>query len=399
MVVGRPAKPLEVQRRFWQRIRAGDGMGAAARGVGVSAVTGERWFGHAGGVIPSFAVDPKGRRLTFADREEIALLRAGGAGVRSIARELGWSASTISRELTRSPAGRRRARGYRASVAQAHADRKGRRPKPAVLATNLVLRRRVQDLLRLNHSPEQIAARLRRDFPDDQEMQVSHETIYQSIYVQGRGALRRDLAQHLRTGRAVRQPHRRPDERRPRMAGMVNISERPAEVADRAVPGHWEGDLIIGEVSGSAIGTLVERTTRFTMLLHLPDNHGALAVQEAIVAKMAQLPEVLRRTLTWDQGIEMSNHTAIAAATDLDIYFCDPHSPWQRGTNENTNGLLRQYFPKSTDLSTHGPGYLDYVAAELNNRPRKTLDWQTPAEALDQLLSTTVKPTRVAPTG
>lgn len=254
MVVGRPAKPLEVQRWFWQRVRAGDGIGVAARTVGVSPVTGERWFGHAGGVIPSFAVDPKGRRLVFADREEIAVLRAGGAGVRSIARELGWSASTISRELTRSPADRHRARGYRASVAQAHADRQGRRPKPAVLATNLVLRRQVVAWLSLNHSPEQIAARLRRDFPDDQEMRVSPETVYQSIYVQGRGALRRDLAQHLRTGRAVRRPHRRPGIRRPRLTGMVNISERPADIEDRAVPGHWNLNAVVKRRRGLVLG-------------------------------------------------------------------------------------------------------------------------------------------------
>jgi transposase, IS30 family len=206
--------------------------------------------------------------------------------------------------------------------------------------------------------------------------------------VQGRGSLRRELHQCLRTKRAVRRPRNRPGERRGRIPNMVMISERPAEVADRAVPGHWEGDLILGSAeSASAIGTLVERSTRFVMLLHLPGNHGALAVQEAIVAKMAELPEHLRRSLTWDQGKEMANHLAIAAATDLDIYFCDPHSPWQRGSNENTNGLLRQYFPKGTDLSCHGPGILDNVAAELNGRPRQTLDWKTPAEALNELLS------------
>lgn len=219
-------------------------------------------------------------------------------------------------------------------------------------------------------------------------MWVSHEAIYQSIYVQGRGCLRRELHQCLRTQRAIRRPQHQPGTRRTRIRDMVNISQRPAEVADRAVPGHWEGDLILGSTaSASAIGTLVERSTRFVVLLHLPHNHGALAVQEAIIAKMVELPEHLRRSLTWDQGIEMANHAAIAAATDLDIYFCDPRSPWQRGTNENTNGLLRQYFPKGTDLSLWGPGYLDQVAAELNGRPRQTLDWRTPAEALNELLS------------
>jgi IS30 family transposase len=256
------------------------------------------------------------------------------------------------------------------------------------LANNDTLRQEVQSRLELRHSPEQIATRLRIEFRDDSEMWVSHEAIYQAIYVQGRGALRRELHQCLRTKRAVRRSQHRPGTRQGRIPNMVNISERPAEVADRAVPGHWEGDLILGSTaSGSAIGTLVERTTRFVMLLHLPNNHTADSVQNAIVAKITELPEHLRRTLTWDQGSEMANHLAIAAATDLDIYFCDPHSPWQRGSNENTNGLLRQYFPKGTDLSRWGPGYLDQVAAELNGRPRKTLNWKTPAEALTELLS------------
>ena len=255
----------------------------------------------------------------------------------------------------------------------------------------------MQDRLQHNHSPEQISRRLREDFPDDPEMRVSHETIYQSLYVQGRGALTRELTRHLRTGRTLRKPRRRADLRRGGIRDAVGISARPAEVEDRAVPGHWEGDLILGGTgTGSAIGTLVERATRFVLLLHLPDGHGALAVQNAMIDKITELPEQLRRTLTWDRGTEMANHAAIAAATDLDIYFCDPHSPWQRGSNENTNGLLRQYFPKGSDLSVYGPGYLDYVAAELNNRPRKTLNWRTPAEALDALLFDPSKPPGVA---
>jgi len=230
---------------------------------------------------------------------------------------------------------------------------------------------------------------------------VSHETIYQSIYIQGRGALRRDLAKCLRSGRALRRPQRQADARRSRerIKDMVLISQRPAEVADRAVPGHWEGDLLMGAANSSAIGTLVERSTRFLVLLHLPGDHGAVAVQEAMVTAMADLPEFLRRTLTWDQGIEMANHAQIAEATGLEIYFCDPASPWQRGTNENTNGLLRQYFPKGTDPSFWGPGFLERVAIEMNNRPRKTLDWRTPAEALDKLLSEHDKKNGVADTG
>jgi len=248
-------------------------------------------------------------------------------------------------------------------------------------------------------SPEQIEHRLKVDFPDEEEMRVSHETIYVSLYVQGRGALRRELTQCLRTGRALRKPRRHAARERAaraesRIPGMVLISERP-DIADRIVPGHWEGDLITGAENKSAIGTLVERTTGFAILLHLPHDHGALAIQDAMIHKMAQLPKILLRTLTWDQGIEMRNHAQIADATGLDIYFCDPHSPWQRGTNENTNGLLRQYFPKGTDLSGYHPDYLDYVAAQLNNRPRKRHHWRTAAERLDQLLSEPFTP----PTG
>jgi len=273
------------------------------------------------------------------------------------------------------------------------ADR-ARRPKLRKLAKNDTLRWEVQSRLELRHSPQQIAKRLRLDFPDDPEMWVSPEAMYQAIYVQGRGSLRRELHQCLRTKRAVRRSQHQPGIRRGRIPNMINISDRPAEVADRAVPGHWEGDLILGSTaSGSAIGTLVERSTRFVLLLHLPEDHTAESVQDAIIAKITELPEHLRRSLTWDQGSEMANHRAIAAATDLDIYFCDPHSPWQRGSNENTNGLLRQYFPKGTDLSVYGEHYLDYVAAELNGRPRDTLNWKTPAEALNELLS---KPPAVA---
>jgi len=245
----------------------------------------------------------------------------------------------------------------------------------------------VEAKLRKRLSPVQIAVQLRRQFPDDREMWVSHEAIYQSIYVQGRGALRRELALSLRTGRALRHPHRKANERRGRIPGMVNISQRPAEVEDRAVPGHWEGDLIMGKNGKSVIGTLVERTTRFLMLLHLPAGHSALEVQEAMLAATQRLPQALWKSLTWDQGHEMANHAQISIATGLQIYFCDPAKPWQRGSNENTNGLLRQYFPKSSDLRVHGPDYLEFVSAEMNERPRKTLGWDSPAEALNRLLS------------
>jgi IS30 family transposase len=345
------------------------------------------------------------------------------------------SASTISRELRRNAATRPDSSGYRAVNAQWHADRRARRPKVAKLAENDELRDYVQDRLagkiakpsgelvagpeipwigrhhgrRMDRrwarawSPEQIANRLVVDFPHDESMRISHEAIYQALYVQGRGALRRELTACLRTGRALRVPRARTKGRGKKfVTPEVMISERPAEVTDRAIPGHWEGDLIIG-LNKSAIGTLVERTTRFTMLLRLPPmeghgieprvkngpplaGHGAEAVRGAIADQIMVLPEYLRRSLTWDQGAELAQHVQLRIDTGLAIYFCDPHSPWQRGTNENTNGLLRQYFPKGTDLARHSRDELDAVALSLNTRPRKTLDWKTPAEALNELL-------------
>lgn len=404
-----------VVRQFWDDIRSGMSATEAGLAVGVSVHTGRRWFADAGGVRPKFPDEgPRKRpRLTQVERVEIEVGVKVQESIRSIADRIGRAPSTIQREIERNAFcyGRYRARHrfgadwhggwdptprYSATGAQARAQDRARRPKPGKLAVNDKLREEVQTRLNDEHSPEQIARRLRLDFPDDAEMWVSPETIYQSIYVQGRGTLRRELHTCLRTGRALRKPQRRADSRRGRIPNMVNISQRPPEVEDRAVPGHWEGDLIVGAESKSAIGTLVERTTRFAMLLHLPDDHGALAVQQAIVDKMAQLPAILRKTLTWDQGAEMANHIAIAEAAQLDIYFCDPHSPWQRGTNENTNGLLRQYFAKGTDLSVFPADYLDYVATKLNRRPRKTLGWKTPAEALDELLSNPSKPPAVA---
>jgi IS30 family transposase len=374
-----------------------------------------------------------GRYLSFEEREEIAVLLARGCGVRDIARQLGRAPSTISRELQRNAATRTGRPEYRASTAQTHADRRARRPKPAKLAVNPKLRRYVQDRLagsvqRLDGSvagpavgwrgrrhgprkdrrwgkswsPEQIAARLRVDFPDDESMRISHEAIYQSLYVQGRGALRRELTACLRTGRALRVPRNRASRGRSFVTDELLISERPAEVADRAVPGHWEGDLILG-TGRSAIGTLVERSSRFTMLLHLPpEAHegqdtqnsptvagaGAAAVRDAIAKTITTLPEQLRRSLTWDQGLEMAQHAQLRLDTGLQIYFCDPRSPWQRGTNENTNGLLRQYFPKGTDLTRHNADDLTAVAQALNSRPRKTLGWKTPAEVLNEHLGT-----------
>jgi IS30 family transposase len=378
----------------------------------------------------------EGRHLTFAEREDIAIELAIGTGIRAIARKLGRSPSTISRELRRNATTRGGNLDYRASTAQWHAGRAAKRPKPSKLATNVTLRDYVQERLagrvanpdgvgfvgpeviwkgrRAVHrqsrrwstawSPEQIAHRLRLDFPEDTTMRISHEAIYQALYIQGRGALRRELSACLRSGRALRMPRERTRGRgKSFIDETIMISERPPEIGDRAVPGHWEGDLILG-LGSSAIGTLVERATRFTMLLHLPRmegyqpgtsikngpalaGHGAEAVRNAITRTMTRLPARLRQSLTWDQGAEMAQHANLRIETGLQIYFCDPRSPWQRGTNENTNGLLRQYFPKGTDLSQHTADELAAVAHAINTRPRKTLEWRTPAEALDQFLA------------
>jgi IS30 family transposase len=408
--------PRERVRAFWRARLAGATIERAAAAAGVSARGAKTWVAESGGMIPDLA-EPSGRQLSFAEREEIAEGWAAGLKKAEIARRIGRHPSTIGRELERNrivgyprrpplPGGQRRPPGpaagtnrgrdrpqherlrYRPSVAQAKAEQRARRPKPTKLADNPELTARVQAGLKARWSPEQISRTLRRDFPDQPEMWVSHETIYQELYVQGRGQLRRELTRCLRTGRALRRPRRLPDQRRERrIQDKVMISERPAEVEDRSVPGHWEGDLIVGKDSGSAIGTLVERTSRFVMLLHLPQDHGAEQVHDAMIAIMHTLPEALRRSLTWDQGIELTRHAEITFALDMPVYFCDPHSPWQRGSNENTNGLLRQYFPKGTDLSVHTRADLDLVAAELNARPRKTLGWDTPAEALPRLLS------------
>ena len=429
-----PAGRREHRVRFWEAIARGASSERAAVEAGVLPSIGVRWFRKGGGMPPLDLAPLSGRYLSFTEREEIAVLLARGAGVREIARQLGRAPSTISRELQRNAALRTGRPEYRASTAQTHADRRARRPKPAKLAVNLELRRYVQDRLSgavrrpdgsvagplvgwrgRRHgprkdrrwgqcwSPEQISCRLRVDFPDDESMRVSHEAIYQSLYVQGRGALRRELTACLRTGRALRVPRNRASKgNRSFVTDELLISERPAEVDDRAVPGHWEGDLILG-TDRSAIGTLVERSSRFTMLLHLPpiEGHnsprvkagppitgaGAGAVRNAIADTITTLPEQLRRSLTWDQGIEMAQHVQLRFDTGLKIYFCDPRSPWQRGTNENTNGLLRQYFPRGTDLARHSAEELEAVAAALNGRPRKTLGWRTPAEALAEYLT------------
>jgi IS30 family transposase len=375
-----------VCREFWRCVAAGLSTEGAADAVGVSLSTAKAWFRESGGMSPMDLAEPVGRYLSFEEREEIAIGVGSGHSVRAIARSIGRDPSTVSRELGRNRSVSRGLPRYRAKLAHDKATARSLRPKDSKLAANPELCEAVQDRLEQKLSPEQISGRLPREYPDDASMRISPEAIYQALYVVGRGGLRRELTKCLRTGRALRKPRRRVDARRTRIKDMIMIADRPAEVEDRAVPGDWEGDLITGAENKTAIGTIVDRMTRFVMLLHLPYDHGAVAVQDAIIAKMATLPAMLRRSLTWDQGIEMAHHKEITIATDLDIYFCDPHSPWQRGTNENTNGLLRQYFPKGTDLSVHTAEHLDAVAAQLNARPRKTLDFRTPAEAMAPLL-------------
>jgi transposase, IS30 family len=326
---------------------------------------------------------PGEHRLSLQDREEISRGLVAGESLRQIARRLGRSPSTISREVERA-GGRAH---YRAAKAHHGAYERARRPKRHKLALGRLCDQ-VSTWLEELWSPEEISKRLSIDFPDDPEMRVSHETIYQSLFVQGRGELRRDLARCLRTGRAKRRPHNRVSGQG-HLPGMVMISERPAEVEDRAVPGHWEGDLIIGKNNRSAVGTLVERTTRFVLLLHLPDGREADKVEAAMQSAISKLPQKLVRSITWDQGKEMANHAAFTVATGIPIYFCDPHSPWQRGSNENTNGLLRQYLPKGADLSLLGPTDLDRIAASLNNRPRETLGFMKPLEKLAELVALT----------
>jgi len=432
---GRPSSARREDRiRFWEAVAGGASSEDAAIEARVSPPVGSRWFRQAGGMSPISLASLSGRYLSFTEREEIAIWHAQHLGVRKIAGRLGRSPSTVSRELRRNASTRSSAVEYRATTAQWHAERRASRPRVSKLASNDALRAYVQDRLAgtisrpdgelvpgpavrwigrrhgrrqdrrwaRSWSPEQIAHRLRLEFPHDETMRISHEAIYQALYVQGRGALRRELASCLRTGRALRVPRARTQGRGKKfVTPEIMISERPAEADDRAVPGHWEGDLILG-LNSSAIGTLVERTTRFTMLLHLPRmeghggprihngpalaGHGAEAVRDAIISSINALPQQLRRSLTWDQGAEMAQHAQLRVDTGVAIYFCDPHSPWQRGTNENTNGLLRQYFPKGTDLSRHSVSDLEAVAAALNSRPRKTLGWKTPAEALDDHL-------------
>jgi transposase, IS30 family len=374
------------QRREARRLKArGWSLREIAVAVGCSHESVRRLAGSDG--VRGVRLDewsPGPGRLTLADREEIGLGLERGETFTVIAGRLRRAVSSVSREVAANGG-----RGeYRAWRSHRRAWARARRPKPAKLACRRLVRM-VEAWLLEWWSPKEIARRLRMEFPDDPMMQVSHETIYQSLFVQGRGELRRELSRCLRSGRAKRRPQRRDPQTRGQIPGMVMISERPAEVEDRAVPGHWEGDLIIGKNNQSAVGTLVERATRYVLLLHLPDGRDAETVDTAMRHAITKLPREFFRTITWDQGKEMVRHAAFTIDTGIQIYFCDPRSPWQRGSNENTNGLLRQYMPKGTDLSAHTEADLDRIAASLNNRPRETLGFMKPSERLSELLAHT----------
>ena len=378
--------PPEVRRDILRRVARGQTYREILDEVDVSTGAITNVLRPLGGVVRRAALQPpSGLRLSIEERQSIWAGVQAGESIRTIARRLDRAPSTVCRELNAN-GGRRR---YRPHSAHERAWRQAKRPKAMKLVAHPALWARVEADLTKLWSPQQIAARLRAEFGNDAAMTVSHETIYKSVYVQGRGQLRRELAACLRSGRARRKPRGRMERRSGQIPDMVMISERPAEVSDRAVPGHWEGDLLIGAHNKTAIGTLVERTTRFVMLLHLPNGYGAQQVREAMAAKIQTLPQALRRSLTWDQGKEMADHARFTVDTGVEVYFCDPHAPWQRGSNENTNGLLRQYFPKGSDLSAHSEADLDAAADSLNGRPRQTLGWMTPSEKLAEVVALT----------
>ena len=365
---------------LWTRRAAGESGTRIARHMGRYVKSVRDYIHDVGGIRPR----PRKRSriaLSLQEREEISRGLAAADSLRSIAVRIGRSASTVSREVTRN----RGRQDYRAGNAEQAALNRGRRPKPAKLTIHSRLWAEVVVRLEANWSPQQISRSLKEEYPGEPSMQVSHETIYLSLYVQGRGLLRKELTRHLRRRHQIRQPKKREPTNRGKIKDMINISQRPAEAADRAVPGHWEGDLLLGTPS-TAIGTLVERSTRFVMLFKLPSGINAESARVGLTQKILTLPENLRRSLAWDQGREMKEHVRFTIDTGLQVYFCDPKSPWQRGTNENTNGLLRQYFPSGKTVARYTQEQLDMVAAQLNGRPRETLGWKSPAKKLAQVL-------------
>jgi IS30 family transposase len=377
--------PEGTQERVWELWVEGRSVHAIARELGTSTPYVRGCVGRTGGVRPP-ARRRSPRCLSKAEREEISRGLARGDTFRALGRAIGRPHSTVSREVERN-GGRGR---YRAQPADEAAWGRARRSKPSKLALNAKLRAVVEEKLCQDWSPEQISNWLRRAYPDDEAMQVSDETIYLSLFVQSRGALRRELTAHLRRGQITRRPRKQRSKHQGqgKIPGRVMISERPAEIEDRAVPGHWEGDLLLGK-KPTGIATLVERSTRYCQLVALPDGQSAEAVRDALTRSIGQLPEQLRRSLTWDQGREMKEHLRFTVDSGVQVYFCDPRSPWQRGSNENTNGLLRQYFPKRSDLGSVTQAELDRVAAQVNGRPRETLGWMTPAERLAEVFAET----------
>lgn len=383
---GRVWRRLSSQERaqIWPRWRRGESVSEIARGLGRQKSHVHALLQEHGGICPAERRRAE-RGLTLAQREEVSRGLCAGLSYHRIARRIGKAVSSVSREVRRN--GGRQA--YRAAQAEAAAWERARRAKPCKLQQHPQLRRYVARGLAQQWSPQQIARRLEEDYPDDHSMRVSHETIYRSLFVQARGVLKKELTAQLRTKRKFR--HARTashkGQGRGRIVDAVSIRERPAEASDRAVPGHWEGDLLSGKAN-SHIATLVERRSRFLLLVKVPNKETA-SVLKAVTRKIKTLPRALRKSLTWDRGKEMANHKQFTVATNVQVYFCDPHSPWQRGSNENTNGLLRQYFPKGTDLSVHSQAHLDFVAKRLNQRPRETLQFKTPAEKLAETVAST----------
>ena len=380
-----PPIPIEKQELVFSLLRRGVRVGQIERQTGVSRRSVGRLRASLGGMPRPFDAEYDARYLTLLERQEIARLDDLGASIRTIAARLQRSPSTISRELRRNTDPR--TGHYLPHTAHTLAWQRQRRPKPSKLASHPALREVVQVMLNKRYSPDQVAGRLKRLNPDDKQMQISHESIYQSLYVYPRGELTRELTAHLRRGRTQRRPRGQRTNKHPRITGMVSIHQRPEEVAGRLVPGHHEGDLIKGTTaSNSAVGTIVERHSGYLTLLHLPEGFSAEKVADAVVTQMSALPDWFAKTLTWDRGSEMARHAQITARTGIAVYFADPQCPQQRPSNENTNGLLREYLPKGTDLSVHTRADLDRIAAELNDRPRKRLDYATPNEVLAQLL-------------
>lgn len=378
---GRPGLSASQKADLWQRWKDGQSLSEIGSALGKHAGSVHGVLSSNGGIVP--AARRRSRlALTLTEREEISRGISSGESIRQIALRLARAPSTVSREIARHGGPKK----YRAAVADSVAWQRSLRPKLCRLAVHKQLQRVVAEQLSLDWSPEQISGWLRVQFPDDETMRISHETIYRSLFIQARGVLKKELVKHLRTNRMMRRSKKARSEGQPRgqIIDAVSIRERPAEVEDRAIPGHWEGDLISG-AKNSHIATLVERKTRFTMLVQI-DGKDTTSVVSALIRQVQNLPAELRRSLTWDRGMELARHKEFTVATDVQVYFCDPQSPWQRGTNENTNRLLRQYFPKGTELSGYSQQDLDSIAERLNQRPRKTLGYQSPAECFEEVL-------------